>query len=244
MLKIFECAIIFENKITYYRKEQRMKKILGIVIAMQSEADVLLEIAKIKKSYTYCEKQIIEGKFHGKNFALIISGVGKVNSAIAAQIILDKYSPYAILNFGVAGGVSAKTHVLDVFSISHAVQYDFDLVQLNNTPLGTLNEYEERYLPLSILPLDYPVAKLATGDRFNDSATDHEIITRDMQADIRDMEGAAIVQTVIKSKIPLYSVKAISDVAGSSSTTEQYLANLSKALKKLQGELKKIFRAL
>ena len=39
------------------------------------------------------------------------------------------------------------------------------------------------------------------------------------------MEGAAVVQAAYAAQLPVYSVKAISDVAGSGSTTEQYLKN-------------------
>ena len=44
------------------------------------------------------------------------------------------------------------------------------------------------------------------------------------------MEGAAIVQAAYAAELPVYSVKAISDVAGSGSTTEQFLINKYKAL--------------
>jgi hypothetical protein len=42
----------------------------------------------------------------------------------------------------------------------------------------------------------------------------------------------------------VYSFKAISDVAGSGSTTEQYLVNKDKALANLKAVLPNIFEAL
>jgi hypothetical protein len=44
--------------------------------------------------------------------------------------------------------------------------------------------------------------------------------------------------------LPVYSIKAISDVAGSGSTTEQFLVNKDKALANLKAELPKIFEQL
>ena len=43
------------------------------------------------------------------------------------------------------------------------------------------------------------------------------------------MEGGAIVQAAKSAGVPVYSFKAISDVAGSGSTTDQYLKNRAAA---------------
>lgn len=58
------------------------------------------------------------------------------------------------------------------------------------------------------------------------------------------MEGAAIVQAAYSAELPVYSVKAISDVAGSGSTTEQFLINKDKALSNLKAALPRIFEEL
>ena len=149
-----------------------------------------------------------------------------------------------LLNFGVAGGLNDGTKLCQIYQISHAVQFDFDLVQLNGTKMGTLNEYDEPYLSLATLDLPFPLKKLGTADRFNDSVEDYNLLTKELGADIRDMEGGAIVQVALASKMPVYSFKGISDVAGSGSTTEQFLKNLGQALANLQGVLKDIFELL
>ena len=58
------------------------------------------------------------------------------------------------------------------------------------------------------------------------------------------MGGGAIVQASYMAKLPVYSIKAISDVAGSGSTTEQFLKNKDKALQNLQSALPAIFEQL
>ena len=58
------------------------------------------------------------------------------------------------------------------------------------------------------------------------------------------MEGGAIVQAGYAAQLPVYSFKAISDVAGSGSTTEQFLVNKVKALNNLKGVLSDIFALL
>ena len=58
------------------------------------------------------------------------------------------------------------------------------------------------------------------------------------------MEGAAIVQAAHAAQLPVYAVKAISDVAGSGSTTEQYLQNRGRALENLKSVLPELFDEL
>ncbi len=118
------------------------------------------------------------------------------------------------------------------------MQYDFDLTQLNGTKIGTLDECKENFLALDALSL-YPLKKLATGDRFNDSAEDFKLLT-ELGADIRDMEGAAVAQVCMHAKVELRAYKVISDLAGSGSTTEQYMKNLAVCADTLKRELKNI----
>ena len=110
--------------------------------------------------------------------------------------------------------------------------------------MGTLDEYQDNYLPLSLLEINLPVRSLGTSDRFNDSTDDYALLTQELNADIRDMEGGAIVQTALAANIPVYSLKAISDVAGAGSTTEQYLKNRATALENLKGMLEEVFAKL
>ena len=217
---------------------------IGVVAAMQSEADILLEEMKISRSLTVSGKNVHVGKAYGKDIAVCVCGVGKVNAALGTQLLVSKFDAEKLLNFGVAGGLNKETELCQIYQISAAVQFDFDLTQLNGTKIGTLDEYRENYLALNTLKLPFPLKKLGTSDRFNDSAEDYKLLTAELDADIRDMEGAAIVQGAYAAQLPVYSVKAISDVAGSGSTTEQFLINKDKALKNLKAALPVIFEAL
>ncbi len=217
---------------------------IGAVIAMQSEAEILLSEMKIQRSLTISGKPVHVGTAYGKDVAVCVCGVGKVNAAIGAQLLISKFDAEVLLNFGVAGGLNDGTKLCNVYQIGKAVQFDFDLTQLNGTKIGTLDEYTENYLPLNGFKHPFPVKKLGTSDRFNDSPVDYKLLTEELGADIRDMEGAAIVQTAIGAKLPVYSVKAISDVAGSGSTTEQFLQNKGRALENLKAVLPVIFEEL
>lgn len=217
---------------------------IGAVIAMQSEADILLEQMKVERSLTVSGKNVHIGTAFGKEIAVCVCGVGKVNAALGTQLLISKFDVKKLVNFGVAGGLNSGTELCAVYQISHAVQFDFDLADLNGTSIGTLNEYEEPYLALGLSTCPFPLKKLGTSDRFNDSKEDYTLLTQVLGADIRDMEGGAIVQAAYAAQLPVFSLKAISDVAGSGSTTEQFLKNKAAALANLQAALPTFFEEL
>lgn len=213
------------------------------VIAMESEADPVLGRMDISGEKCVHGRKIVFGKLCGTDTAVVICGVGKVNAAAGAQYAIDCLGADKIINIGVAGGLNDGCRVAEMYSIDAAVQYDFDLVQINGTPMGTLNEYDKPYLDIASIPV-YPLRKLATGDRFNDDEKDFKLLTRELKADIRDMEGGAIAHVCRHAEVPFYSFKAISDVAGLGSTTEQFLHNLELCSAKIGEEITKIFEAV
>lgn len=216
---------------------------IGAVIAMDSEAEALLDQMEVEDIRTIYGKTVHIGKAFGKDVLLVVCGVGKVNAAAGACAAIH-FGADVILNFGVAGGLDDKTELTEVYLITKAVQYDFDLTQLNGGEVGTLDGETENFLPLyAPKELDYPRRTLGSGDRFNDSPADHDLLIK-LGAHIRDMEGAAIAQVCKYAGVPCVEVKAISDKYGSGSTTQQYQKNLSLAMLNLKAFLGEIFEAL
>lgn len=209
------------------------------VIAMDKEAAPIISAMEHVKERKISGKRVVSGTLFKKKIAVVVCGVGKVNAACGAQLAIDKLKAGKIVNIGVAGGLNKGVAVGEVYQISHAVQYDFDLVQISGKPIGTLEGCEENYVPLNICR-KYPAKRLATGDRFNDSKNDYKLLTKELDADIRDMEGGAIAQVCMQTGLKCYSYKIISDLAGSGSTTEQYKKNLSLCFETLKRELKNI----
>ncbi len=209
------------------------------IIAMQKEAEPLLEGMQNAAVSTVCGKKVYKGEIFGIKTAVVVCGVGKVNAACGAQYAIDVLGADELVNIGVAGGLNSSVQIGEIYAIEKAVQYDFDLTQLNGTPIGTLDECKENFLPLS-LGANFPARKLATGDRFNDSQKDFELLTDTLKADIRDMEGAAIAQVCMHAGVKFSSYKIISDLAKSGSTTEQYLSNLDICFQTLRKNLKNI----
>ncbi len=207
---------------------------------MDKEAAPVLSAMKRVKERKICGKRVISGTLFKQKTAIVICGVGKVNAACGAQLAIDKLKADTIINLGVAGGLNGNLAVGEICEISHAVQYDFDLTQLNGTQIGTLDECKENYIPLAICG-KYPQKRLATGDRFNDSKADHKLLTSVLKADVRDMEGGAIAQVCMHAQKPCFIYKIISDIYGNGSTTQQYLSNLELCFKTLEREIENLF---
>lgn len=180
----------------------------AFVIAMESEAAVVRPFLK-------------DGD------RLYVAGVGKVNAASATQKAIDAGAD-EILNCGVAGGFDPAMKIADLFEIDRAVEYDFDLAQLNGTEVGVHNERTTPYFGLQTRGL-FPARTLGSGDRFSDSQADLPVLAR-LGVTVRDMEGAAIAHVCEMNGVPCRILKCLSDVHGHGAMTDQYKANLSKAL--------------
>jgi len=216
---------------------------IGCVIAMDSEAEALLSQMETEEISSVFGKPVYTGTAFGKEVLLVVCGVGKVNAAAGACAAILKGAD-VILNFGVAGGLNDKCEVTELYTIEKAVQYDFDCTQLNGTKIGTLDGETENFLPLAVPNrFDFPRRTLGTGDRFNDSVKDHELLI-ELGCDIREMEGGAIAEVCKYAGVPFVSVKAVSDVYGSGSTTEQFKKNLARAVLNLKAHMKEILEGV
>lgn len=195
---------------------------IGVIVAMEKEAQAI--VSALGRS-----------KFSHKA-SLIISGVGKVNAAIATTEAINAGCTH-IINFGLAGGLDPDMKVGDCFQIKRAVQYDFDLSNVNGTGVGVLDESVSPYFLLTGLYASTRGATIGTADRFGDG--DYQIL-KDLSCDLRDMECAAIAQVCDKRNVGFASYKVVSDVVGCGATGDQYKKNLDTSLKKLGGFAKEV----
>jgi len=171
----------------------------------------------------------------------IVAGIGKVNAAAATQQAIDRGAT-EIVNAGLAGGFGADVEVGGVYEVRSAVEYDFDLAKLNGTAVGVLNERDTPFISMATAG-KFPAKILATGDHFNDKEDDYRLITAELGAELRDMEGAAIAHVCEKAGVACRALKCVTNVAGRGSMVGQFeenrkrcLAILSEAVKAWIGE--------
>lgn len=200
---------------------------IGIVVALNSESKTFKEIIENKKAVQLADKKGLIGKVDGKEIALFISGIGKVNAAITTQALIDAYSPDYVINFGTAGGMNSNVEIMKYYIIDKCCQYDFDVSELDNVPIGYIQDYDEVFFNCYTDKTNFlPHAKLASGDRFNNSLNDINNITNVMGCELRDMEGGAIGQVCTANNVKLVMIKGVSDVVGSGTAQEQFVKNL------------------
>lgn len=213
------------------------------VVAMKSEAEtVISNMVNIKSEKIY-NNEIFYWNLFGHEVVVIICGIWKVNAARATQYAIDILWAKKIINVWFAWWLNSDMVVWKTYQIKAAVEYDFDLAELNKTEIWVLNEFDDKYLKLQTIG-GFEEKILGTWDRFNDSKPDYELLVNSIDADVRDMEWAAIVHTAIHAWVPVYMFKTISDVAGSGATTEQFLANIEICAKWLKESIEKIISSL
>lgn len=210
---------------------------IAVITAMQNEADVLLSAAETEEEKTIYGRKAWRGNFAGTPFLLMLSGIGKSNAASAATLCIA-HGADKLLNLGVAGGLTPKAPVGSVLQIERAAESDFDLSKINGTPIGTPNERDTPYFPLKSRENAFVKGTLASADRFSDGSD--AAVLAELQADVRDMEGAAIAHAAYAAGVPVWAFKAISDNAGQESIRE-YSENLKLALAALGKKLADIF---
>ena len=111
-----------------------------------------MEVMRVRRFLNFCGKRVLTGELYGVRCGVVVCGVGKVNAAMGAQIAIDELGAEVIINIGYAGGLNGSLEVGKIYEISHAVQYDFDLTQLNGTKIGTLDECKENFWRLTHSP--------------------------------------------------------------------------------------------
>lgn len=198
------------------------------VIAMNNEAECVVSNLENAVESRLFGRRVVRGTLNGEYAFVVVSGIGKSNAAAATQLAIQETGTKTIFNLGVSGGLDPAMKVGDIYEVSDAVQYDFDLVQINGTEMGTLNERDTPFIPCRAEGR-FAAKTLGTGDRFNDSADDSALLKK-LGASLRDMEGAAIAHVCETAGVEVVSYKCVSDVEGSGSMPEQYMENLKRCL--------------
>src|SRR5699024_6742681 len=83
------------------------------------------------KEETIANSLFVEGKLFGKEVVLLKSGIGKVNAAMGATIMHERYAPSHVINTGSAGGFAEKLKVGDVIISTEVVYHDVDVTAFN-----------------------------------------------------------------------------------------------------------------
>ncbi len=101
---------------------------VGIIGALDSEIELLKEKATIRTSRTIAGRIYHEGELEGRRVVLVKAGVGKVNAAMTAQLLIDEFEVGSVVFTGIAGGINPALHVGDVVISEKLIQHDYGLI--------------------------------------------------------------------------------------------------------------------
>ena len=216
----------------------------GFVVAMEKEARLFLNKVDNLIRKSIAGKEVYIGNFLSNEIVLIISGIGKVNASFATQILIDKFNPEVIVNFGVAGGQKNGGLVAgDVVILDKICQYDFDLSEIDDVSIGYMQDYDTIFYNTSWQLYKgnaFKICSGATGDRFTKKQMFIDIINK-LSAQVVDMESGAIAQVCCANKTHFLSIKLISDVDGSDgSIFEQYQSNVKSICDKIPNAIEEL----
>ena len=207
-----------------------------LICAMDSEADGFRSMLEDRKDESCSGMIFSSGTLRGVPVTVVKCGVGKVNAALCAQTALLRYSPTAVINVGVAGGVGPGIVTGHVVIGSETVQYDFDLTAIGEedglvyscdaTLASDLFRAARKVLPEGQVSL----GRIATGDRFVGDSLSASRIRDHYGALACEMEGGAVAQVCAASGVPCGVLRAISDNANEHSDVD-FPTFLSAAVK-------------
>ncbi len=198
------------------------KEKIGIIGAMAIETEGLIREMTDTKSTVVSGVTFTEGVLCGRDVVVATSGVGKVFAAICAEAMILRFGVTALLNTGVAGGLSPMLEVGDVVLADEVVQHDMNTTALGD-PQGLLSGLNIVKIPAdkkllkalcsATAALDYNgmVGTVASGDLFVEKKKTKEGLVRDFDALACEMEGAAIGHVAFVNGVPFAVLRTISD---------------------------------
>ena len=188
--------------------------------------------------------RIWRGRHDGEELLLAQMGIGKVNAAAAATLLLSLFEVEALICSGVAGGLAPDLPVGAVLLAERLAIHDYGVVvgrrftptASGQIPLGAPElaelpparpEVIAAFATLATRVADelgHPIRRggLVTADYFLNCAATRDELRARFGADAIDMESGALHQVAEAWDRPLYVIRTLSDLAGEESHLTYY----------------------
>lgn len=209
---------------------------LGIIGAMEEEVQLLQRNMTVIDKKTVAGITVTQGTFGDVDIALAQSGIGKVNATICTQMMIDRYSPSAMVFSGVAGGLLPNMRAGDVIIASHVVQYDMDLTAFGRRHgempgQSRMTECDPKLVEKATQAFDLAfenqenapnlmLGTIASGDTFVQDIKTLRWLQREFAALATEMEGAAFGYTCHLNGVPFAVIRGLSDTAGDTASND------------------------
>ncbi|WP_259418099.1 5'-methylthioadenosine/adenosylhomocysteine nucleosidase [Bacillus toyonensis] len=216
---------------------------IGIIGAMQIEIDLLLEKLHIHEEYTIAKMPFYKGVFMDTEIIITRCGVGKVNAASCAQILINKFDVDCIINSGIAGGLHPDVKVGDLVISTNVTHHDVSKNQMKNLfPFQEAFIANEELMKLARkacnnrkLNINVHEGRIVSGECFVEDAKLKEKLITEYAPYCTEMEGAAIGHVAYINDVPFLVMRCISDSADDEATASY--ENFSKTAANFSSEI-------
>jgi adenosylhomocysteine nucleosidase len=202
---------------------------------MDIELALIKQDMQIEATDTLSSRVFHSGTIHGIPCVCVRAGIGKVNAAVTAELLILQYDVDAIVFTGVAGGIDPLLDIGDIVISRRVLHHDFGQVVPDSfVPWDTAGfiadstliaiaesaaaqvEFEELPQKLCKETGRFPrvfVANVVTGDQFISSEEKRKWLETTFDAACVEMEGAAVAQVCALNNIPFVIIRSLSDLA-------------------------------
>lgn len=205
-------------------------KTIGIIVAMQSELNLISQALENSSQKEVNGFAFIEGNIAGHHIILAQSGIGKVFSSIKAVEMINTFHPDYIINTGIAGGIDIKTQVMDIIIGQEITYHDVwcgegnCYGQVQGLPARFHSDETLCKAALAIeTPLNIYCGLICSGDKFITARDELDTIKKQFPEGLAvDMESCSIAQVCYLYNTPYLSLRIISDTPGIKDHIKQY----------------------
>lgn len=208
-------------------------KVIGIIGAMDEEVAKLIQQMEVKEIVEKASMAFYKGMLCGKEAVVVRSGIGKVNAAACAQILIDLFQVDVLINTGIAGSLDANIDIGDMVISTDALHHDMD-ARMFGYPIGQVPRMDTLFFPAddglivkakaaneeANPEINTFVGRVVSGDQFVASAELKDRIVGDFGGLCTEMEGAAIAHVAYLNEVSYVIIRAISDKADNSATMD------------------------
>lgn len=201
-------------------------KRFGIIGAMDLEVEMLKKEMTIEECRALAGMDFCVGTLEGQKTVVVISGIGKVNAALCAQILISVFGCTHVINTGVAGAIHDSLNVGDLVISTDVLEHDFDATgfgyELGQIPRMAewifkadpeLIQLAQRASEQEEVTHQVLQGRIVSGDVFVSSSEIKDRLRDHFSAHATEMEGAAIGHACYLNAVPFLILRAMSDKA-------------------------------
>ncbi|MBU5593463.1 5'-methylthioadenosine/adenosylhomocysteine nucleosidase [Clostridium sp. MSJ-4] len=198
---------------------------IGIIGAMSEELEILLKEMNLESKECKAKMEFNYGTLWGHKVVAVVCGIGKVNAAVCAQILITEYKVDKVINVGIAGGIGKDIYPGDIVIADSLVQHDMDTTAFGDKigQIPRLDTFDFK-CDKELVNLAYTAAKentvhksfvgrIVSGDQFIANVEKIRWLNEEFNALACEMEGGSIAHVSYLNSIPFVVIRSISDNA-------------------------------